>query len=89
MACGLVKTRSLRLCRDNPMTVEDRNASSDHRQLSTVDSTDRCNTFVEHLSRSSVPQGLPGPLVEFSCNRIQLLLRAARDVNALGQVLPE
>ncbi len=59
------------------------------RLLLAVDSTDRCNTFVEHLGRGSVPQGLPGSLIQFSRNRIQLFLRVARDVDALGQVLSE
>lgn len=51
-----------------------------------VDSNDR-KKFVKNLSRDSVPEGLLGLIIQFSRNSIQLVLRVARDVDALGQIL--
>lgn len=71
---GAAIDNSQRLCRLSGRLkgfsfLSSRVSSSKHERLKAadrftfVDSTDGCNTFVKHLSRGSVPQGLPGPLV--------------------------
>lgn len=52
-------------------------------------STGQCNTFAEHLSGCVETERFARPLVQLSCNCVELKLRVTRQVHALGQVLPE
>ena len=59
------------------------------RPSSAVDSTGQRNTFAEHLSGRVEAERLARPLVQLSRDGVELKLRIARDVDALGHVLPE
>jgi hypothetical protein len=54
-----------------------------------ADSTGQRNTFAEPLSGRLEAKRLAWPLIQLSRDRIELCLRVARDVDALGKVLPE
>ena len=65
-----------------------RQALANDRSAS-ADSTGHRNTFAESLSGRLEAERLARPLVQLSSDRVELVLRVARDVDALGQVLPE
>src|SRR5262245_10704703 len=57
--------------------------------LSAADSTDRRNGLIEPFSRCFVVECFSWTLIESARDRIELGLRVGREVNALGQILPE
>jgi hypothetical protein len=54
-----------------------------------ADSTGQRNGLAEPFSRRLEAKGLSWPFVQLSRHGVELGLRVARDVDALGQVLPE
>jgi len=64
-------------------------AGVDAWQLSTLDSTDRRNSFPISLCRCFVAQRLAWPFVELVCHGIQLGLRDVCQADALREVLTQ